>query len=129
MPLVEKFILPFPGTSVSEPVHWQDGADQVLELNGTDLCRVDGTVWLRFVKTRAYRVTTDAHVPGWQIGAYDKLCEVLESDWVAELRKNTKSYGRDWVLRHFLIYIDDSGAYEFVAEDAVIESRIAGEAH
>jgi hypothetical protein len=74
---------------------------------------------LRFRTVRAYRFSSEGHCTPWHVeDAYDELVEVLPSDWVAELlaADTTNTSGRR-ALRHFLIFIDGSGAYEVVAEE------------
>ena len=53
---------------------------------------------------------------------YDSVCEIEESDWVAELRQDAVAEWRDhWVMRHFMIYLDGFGCLEVVAESASLE--------
>ncbi len=75
---------------------------------------------LRFHRVRAFRFRADSHCTAWHIeGAYDTLVEVEQSDWVIELvdAEPSEAWGGQWKIRHFLIYIDDAGAYEIAAED------------
>jgi hypothetical protein len=73
---------------------------------------------LRFTRVRAYRFRAEGHCTPWHVeDAYDVLVEVERSDWVAELLAAEPSgTGGRWTIRHFLIYIDGSGAYEVAAE-------------
>jgi hypothetical protein len=71
---------------------------------------------LRFLRVRAYRYRAEGHCTIWHIhDAYDTLVEVEDSEWVAELLAD-EATGTEWDIHHFLIYIDDSGAYEVAAE-------------
>ncbi|TXK17715.1 hypothetical protein [Homoserinibacter sp. GY 40078] len=71
-----------------------------------------------FDTARAYRFRAESHCTSWHFEAYDTLVEVLDSSWVRELRDAEPSVtGGIWTMRHFLIYLDDSGAYEVVAKD------------
>jgi len=73
---------------------------------------------LRFERVRAYRFVAESHCTAWHVeGAYDALVEVEQSVWIAELvaAEQGESQVR-WKMRHFLIYIDGSGAYEVAAE-------------
>lgn len=73
---------------------------------------------LRFLRVRAYRFRAEGHCTAWHIeDAYDTLVEVEHSDWVSELlaAEPSETWGR-WKLRHFLIFIDNAGAYEVAAE-------------
>ena len=72
---------------------------------------------LRFEKVRAYRFRAEGHCTPWHVrDAYDTLVEVEQSDWVSELLAAEPGGVRaGWLIRHFLIYIDGSGAYEVAA--------------
>lgn len=74
---------------------------------------------LRFIGVRAYRFRAEGHCTPWHVeGAYDTLVEVTPSEWVAELlaAEPSETWGK-WVIRHFLIFVDGSGAYEVAAEN------------
>jgi hypothetical protein len=73
---------------------------------------------LRFAGVRAYRFLAEGHCTAWHVdGAYDTLVEVIPSDWVAELMaaESSETWG-GWEIRHFLIFVDGSGAYEVAAQ-------------
>ena len=73
---------------------------------------------LRFERVRAYRFRAEGHCTSWHVeDAYDTLVEIDHSDWIAELlAAEPPETGGRWKVRHFLIYIDGSGAYEVAAE-------------
>ncbi|WP_159806713.1 hypothetical protein [Cellulomonas citrea] len=72
---------------------------------------------LRFEGVRAYRFLAEGHCTVWHIEeAYDALVEVEQSGWIEELLAADSSGMRgQWKIRHFLIHIDSSGAYEVAA--------------
>lgn len=51
------------------------------------------------------------------LGAYDKLIEISNSKWVNELALISSEWAKHWNIRHFAIYLDGYGLYEFVAKD------------
>ena len=74
---------------------------------------------LHFLRVRAYRFRAEGHCTAWHVeDAYDTLVEVEHSEWVEELlaAEPSETWGQ-WKMRHFLIFIDGSGAYEVIAED------------
>jgi hypothetical protein len=75
---------------------------------------------ISFHKVRAGRWRAEGHCTAWHIkDCYDTVAEVEESDWVEELRHAAQTTGhRSWVMRHFMIYLDSAGCFEFVAESA-----------
>lgn len=74
---------------------------------------------LRFMGVRAYKFRAEGHCTPWHVDdAYDNLVEVERSAWIDELLAAGSSEPRpNWKIRHFLIFIDGSGAYEVAAED------------
>ncbi|MDR1449460.1 MAG: hypothetical protein LBI84_04545 [Propionibacteriaceae bacterium] len=72
---------------------------------------------LRFDRVRAYRFLAESHCTLWHVeDEYDTLVEIEQSSWAAELlaaEPDGSRYG--WQIRRFLIYVDDSGAYEVAA--------------
>jgi hypothetical protein len=78
---------------------------------------------LRFLKDRAFRQRAEAYCTSWHfVDTFDTVCEVQQSDWVKELRHVAARVGQDrWIMRHFIIYVDDLGCLEVVAESAVLD--------
>lgn len=117
------FSLPSPSTAiVSSPALYTEIADLVVALE-LDSEEIAPSLTLRFIKQRAFRKRSELYCTPWHIeNAYDTLCEIEESDWVAELRAAAASDQRNaWTLRHFMIYIEDLGCLEVVAESVILE--------
>lgn len=76
---------------------------------------------LLFHGVRAFSHRADYHCTPWQVEhSYDKLVEVEDSEWVAELKANTpESFRNQWDMHHYMIFLDSSGCYEIVAESWV----------
>jgi hypothetical protein len=54
------------------------------------------------------------------VGAYDKLVEICDSDWLSEVKKTVEAAsGEGADLRQFMLYLDDGPCYEFVCRGAV----------
>jgi hypothetical protein len=83
---------------------------------------------LRFERVRAYRFLVEGHCTPWHVeDAYDTLVEVDQSGWIEELlaAEPSETWGQ-FKIRHFLIYIDGSGAYEVAAEECEWLPEAAG---
>jgi hypothetical protein len=118
------FSLPCPSTAA---VRVPTLVDQGRGLLVTLVCDDDGRelrAGVLFVKPRALRKREETYCTAWHIQqAYDTVCEIKDSDWVAELRKDAVPEWRDyWVMRHFMIYLDGFGCLEVVAESAGLEA-------
>lgn len=118
------FSLPYPSTAAV------DGAHLALEHRGLSLsmvCDDDGhtrPTGILFVKPRAFRMRAESLCKAWHVrGTYDTVCEVEESDWVAELRNDAVPEWRDFfVMRHFIVYVDGL-CLEVIAESASLDDR------
>ena len=123
MEKVSLFSLPCPSTGA---MHGPTLVDQDRGLLLSLVCDDDGRerqLGVLFVKPRAFRKREETYCTGWQVkDAYDTVCEVKGSDWVAELRNDAVPEWRDrWVMRHFIIYLDSFGCLEVVAESAALD--------
>jgi hypothetical protein len=73
-----------------------------------------------FNNVKAKRTRAQVACTPWHIeDAYDKLVEILDSEWIKEILLETKSRrersGEEWELHHYLLYLDGSGCIEVVA--------------
>ena len=72
---------------------------------------------LEFGWTRAYKFTTEPLCTLFQLKAYDRVLEVQDSPWLVELIRDKRERGVIHLdLSHFMVYIADSGCFEFAAE-------------
>lgn len=55
--------------------------------------------------------------------AYDKLVEIKKSDWLNHFKKINEYYYNTWNLKHYAIYLDSIGLYQFAAEEVIVESN------
>ncbi|MDR0610956.1 MAG: hypothetical protein LBG58_12650 [Planctomycetaceae bacterium] len=71
-----------------------------------------------FHKVSAQRTRNERCCTVWHIDkAYDTLVEIENSDWSAEIKKNTKPHLRnDQNYHHYMIYLDSVGCFEFIAD-------------
>lgn len=115
--------LPFASTAVIRgPVLSTEGEDLLLSMEFDDEGKTRSAC-LRFVKQRAFRKRSETYCTAWHVtDTFDTVCEVQGSDWVQELRSASVPEWRDqWVMRHFMIYVDSFGCIEVVAESVVLD--------
>jgi hypothetical protein len=117
------FSLPYPSTSA---IFGSTLFDQERGLLLSMVCADEGReqpVGVLFVKPRAFRKREEIYCTNWHVkDVYDTVCEIRESNWVAELRSDAVPEWRDhWVLRHFVIYVDSFGCLEVIAESAMLD--------
>lgn len=113
------FELPLPSTDLSGAIELHDsGATVTLSFPFMGLGEKRQTTTISFAKVRAYRHRAESHCTAEQIeSAYDTLIEISDSEWIAQLRSDTSAHKRAfWKMRHFRIFADSGGCYEFIAE-------------
>lgn len=123
------FEIPQPSTAaVADPTfhQGQDGVWIAIECYDLGEPLVRSTIKVH--SCRAFRKLAELYCKVWHNQAYDTVCEVEESAWVEELRQATPGgYDYKWVLKHFMLYLDSVGCYEFVAESVTIENTVLDE--
>lgn len=118
-------VLPFASTAVpGEPALCTAGGDLLLRMD-YDHEGEKRSAGVRFMQHRAHRMRSECYCTRWHIEMpYDALCEIEDSKWVDELRADApKEWQNYWVMRHFMIYVEDFGCLEVVAESAVLNYR------
>ena len=59
--------------------------------------------------------------------AQDTLVEIKDSEWVAQLREKNKKIADFWNIKHYAIFLDSNGLYEFIARDyRILETKEGG---
>ena len=117
------FSLPYPSTAaIQGPILIDQDRGMLLSL----VCDENGQqqpAGVLFIKPRAFRRREEIYCTEWHVkDVYDTVCEIKNSDWVAELRKDAVPEWRDrWVMRHFMIYVDGFGCLEVVAASASLD--------
>jgi hypothetical protein len=117
-------VLPFASTAIiSEPLLRTDDGDLLLSMSFDDEGE-ERSVCLRFVKQRAFRKRSETYCTVWHVvDVFDTVCEVQESDWVNELHMASAPQWREqWIMRHFMIYVDSFGCIEVVANYVVFDN-------
>ena len=109
--------LPYGATPIDQVSFRKEGGDTVLEFRyfsqGEERHLIGGFL---FSRVRATRSQAEGHSTTWHSdGAYCALTEVEDSAWIAELSPIPPTPW-PWPIRHFLIYLEDAGAYEVAAE-------------
>ena len=58
-------------------------------------------------------------------GAYDKIVELFDSDWLKELRKIDSEEFSFWNPKHYVLYLDGYGMYQFIAQSFEVEKMVS----
>jgi hypothetical protein len=120
------FSTPYPSTAVIQGPTLLDDDSGLMVVMSCDDDGQERSVRLRFVKPRAFRKREQTYCTSWHVkDVFDTVCEVDKSDWIEELRRDAVPEWRDyWVMRHFMVYFDNFGCLEVIAESAeLIEDK------
>lgn len=59
--------------------------------------------------------------------AYDTLIEITDSKWIDELKEISPEWAEYWKIKHYAIYLDGYGMYEFAARDFNVMQESEGD--
>lgn len=111
------------GIIVEQPSFKAQGSEVSLDMSFAE-GDTSLSVALRFIGFSAlsYRIT--ANCTPWHVkGTYHRVCEVLDSNWIKELREAFiyKERGCPVDDHHFIVYVEDFGSLEVIAKSVVLE--------
>lgn len=82
---------------------------------------------IRFSGVAATQSRSERSCLPWHLKAYDVLVEVADSPWISRQREEiSEMYRNEFNVRHFVIYFDSVGCFEFLAVDFEICQEEAG---
>ncbi|MBQ4900403.1 hypothetical protein KB559_16320 [Paenibacillus sp. Marseille-P2973] len=73
---------------------------------------------LTFKNTISFKVTSEDCLKEYMLGTLDTLVEVINSWWIEETKNNFRG-DEEFNFKHYLIFFEDYGCYEFIAENVV----------
>ena len=83
---------------------------------------------IRFGEVMALKTRGERACTSWHIRPYDKLTEVVDSEWAQQMMVELPSqYRSSFEHRHFMIYLDSSGCFEVLAKDFEVLPEEDGE--
>lgn len=93
----------------------QNGEDVVLKYDyETDSGEYEWT-GITFLNTIKYRHTKDSNISEYMMKAYNAVAELKDSVWINEVIPNSNKENTDIQFKHYLVYFDGYGAYEFIS--------------
>ncbi len=91
-----------------------------MELSGCDDSEKIKKIVLRFESVLCSKHTSSSFTYGLY-DSYDKVVELVDSKWLEALKKANEESFNYWDLRHYLLYLDERGLFEFIAHDFEVE--------
>ncbi len=116
-----KYRLPiYSQTLENDPVFENKGLDVYMELLGRDDDERLRKIILRFESVLCSKHTSSSFTSGLY-DSYDKVVELVDSKWLEALKKANEESFNYWDLKHYLLYLDERGLFEFIAHDFEVE--------
>ena len=129
MNTIIRWNFPVPTTCIASGVHLiHDGCDALLSFDYYDENKGDAVFnsSILFKGTQAHRHTSEKFLTS--VGdAYDTLVEIVDSAWTKEFHSINKEISNYWKIKHYAIFIDSYGLYEFIAKGHELLKENAGE--
>ena len=75
---------------------------------------------IKFISVIAFKQTSARFTPKLY-GSYDKVVEVIDSEWLEELKKINEEDFSYWKPKHYILYLDGFGMYQFIAQSLEVE--------
>ena len=75
---------------------------------------------IKFISVIGFKQTSPRFTPKLY-GAYDKVVEVIDSEWLEELKKVNEEDFSYWKPKHYILYLDGFGMYQFIAQSLEVE--------
>lgn len=94
--------------------------DVIIKLEGYDDNGVLSKICVTFSSVLGMKQTSARFTPKLY-GAYDKIVEVLDSEWLLEMCQINKDDYDYWNPKHYLMYLDGMGLYQFIAKSLKVE--------
>lgn len=111
-----KYELPIFSSSLEkEPIIESKDLNIKIELMGTDEENRLRRIKIEFNSVLCNKHTSARFTPKLY-GSYDRIVELVDSEWLAELENINKEYFNYWNLKHYIIYLDGFGMFEFIAQ-------------
>jgi len=123
----ELWKLPVPSTMVQGEQLLCTGADALLRFDYFDAEKNDTmfTAGIFFDSVVGFRHDSEGFATTL-MNAYDRLVEVVNSDWIAEYRKTNPRIANLYNIKHYAIFIKSCGLYEFIAKNYAIQDTREG---
>ncbi len=98
------------------PVINLNGINISIELDGGDVNNVHKKTKLLFKNVLCHMHTSERFTKN-MFDAYDAVVEIIDSRWIGELKKMNERDFNYWKPKHFAVYLEGVGMYQFIAKE------------
>ena len=111
-----KYELPIFSSSLKQdPVIRSKDLNMEIELIGMDEESRSRKITIKFNSVLCNKHTSARFTPKLY-DSYDKIVELVDSEWLAELKNVNKEYFDYWNPKHYILYLDGAGMFQFIAQ-------------
>lgn len=96
--------------------------DVKIVIEGYDENDVMCVTRIKFISVISFKHSSPRFTPQLY-GAYDKVVEVIDSEWLEELKKINLNDFSFWKPKHYVFYLDGFGMYQFIAQSFEVEEN------
>lgn len=101
------------------PIIELTGTDMEIKIIGFDEERRFRKIVIKFNFVIANKYTLYCFTPKLY-GSYHRLIELVDSEWMDELKDVNEEMFRDYELKHYAIYLNGKGLYQVIAQDCEV---------
>jgi len=118
----ELWRIPVPSTEVQGEQLLCTGAEALLRFDYCDVEKNEAmfTAGIFFDAVVGFKHDSEGFA-ATLMDAYDRLVEIVDSDWVAEYRKTNPRIADLFDIKHYAIFLKSCGLYEFIAKSHAIQ--------
>ena len=111
-----KYELPFFSSSMEgDPTITSKDMDMEMELLGVDEGNRLRRIIIKFVSVLCNKHTSERFTPELY-DSYDRVVELVDSEWLEELKGINEEGYNYWKPKHYIIYLDSVGLFQFIAQ-------------
>lgn len=97
--------------------------DLEIELTGVDEENKLRNIVIRFISVICSQRTSARFTPKLY-DSYDRVVELVDSEWLEELKGINEEDYNYWKPKHYIMYLDEVGMFQFIAQGfEVIENK------
>ena len=112
-----KYELPIYSSNLKkDPVVLSEDMNMKIELKGVDDENKLRKITIQFNSTICNKHTSARFTPKLY-GSYDKVVELVDSEWLEELKKLNEEDFNYWKPKHYILYLDGVGMFQFIAQN------------
>lgn len=99
-----------------DPLILSQDMNMKIELVGVDDENRLRKISIQFNSVICYKYTLSRFTPKLY-DSYDKIVELVDSDWLMELKKLNEEDFNYWNPKHYVLYLDGIGLFQFISQN------------